>query len=118
MKHLQRLERLINWAFGLSVLAIAVVFFGLGICQPATATVISASAVMKAGQETRPPPGAPDQEWEDWNTRQKPVREVVHYVAGRTVQTTTLFVGLPIAVLLIAVCILLSRLRTRLLRGE
>lgn len=118
MTNTQRALRLVNWVFGLTFFAFIVVVCGFGICQTAIATVISASVVMKAGQETRPPPSAPDQEWEDWNARQKPVRDAARDVTGRTIQATALFVGLPIAVLLIAVCILLSRLRTRILRIE
>ena len=102
----------------MALFTLTVVICGFSTCQPAIATVISASVALKAGQETRPTSSAPDQAWEDWDTQQKPVRLATHDVAGRMSQATALFIGVPIAVLLIVVCILLSRLRTRLLRGE
>lgn len=118
MTNTQRLLRLMNWVSGLTLFTLAAVICGFSTCQPAIATVISASVASKAGQETRPTPSAPDQAWEDWDTQQKPVRLAAHDVAGRISQATALFVGVPIAILLIVLSILLSRLRTRLLRGE
>jgi hypothetical protein len=113
----ERLVRLVNWAFRLSLFTLAVAVFGFGTCQPAVTTVVHSATLMKAGQATRPPPNVLDKEWEDWQASQKPVRDATYDQAGNQMLATTLFVGVPIAVLLIGVCILLYRVRVWLRRG-
>ncbi len=113
----QRLFRAVRWALGLSLFTLAFVMFGFCLCQPATTTVLYSSAAMKAGQETRPPPDAPEQEWDEWNERQKPVRAAAYNTAGNTIKASAFILGLPLAVLLTVVCILLYRVLVLLRRG-
>jgi hypothetical protein len=113
----QRLFRAVNWAFGLTLGSIAVLVFGIGLCQPAATTVVRASIVIPAGQETRPTSGVYDQAWEEWEAQQKPVRDATYDMAAKMIFVTALFIGVPTAVLLTGVCVLLYRAKVWLRRG-
>jgi hypothetical protein len=113
----QRLVRLVNWAFGLTLFTLAVAGFGFLTCQPAVATQVGAGVLWEAGQGTRPTSLASAQEWEVWRERQQPVDDATEKMAARTTLATALFVGVPIGVLLITLLIVLSRVSVWLRRG-
>ena len=113
----QRLFRAVKWALGLSLFTLAFVVFGFGVCLPATTTVVSSAAVMNVRKETSPLPDAPQKEWDEWDERRKPVRDAVYNTAGNSIRVSALFVGLPVAVLLVVIIILLYRVRGWLERG-
>ncbi len=113
----QRLYRAVNWALGLSVFTLVVLVFVIFFVQPAAMLVVRAAAQMKAGQDTRPSQDAPEAEWDEWNTRQQPVRDATYHVAEGALKLGYVVVGLPVAVLLVVVIVLLYRARGYLRRG-
>jgi hypothetical protein len=116
MSPLQRPLRLVKWAHGLCLFALAVVVFGIGLIQSAAMLTIQAATAIKAGQDTRPSQGATESEWNEWNTRQQPVRDATSQVASGAWKLSALTVGLPVGVLLIVVIILLERVKGMLQR--
>ncbi len=112
------LIRMVDWALGLTLFTITVIVFVLPTCTTATAMVSSASIRMQLDNETRPPDSATDSEKEVWDAQRQSARRVVHDTTGSSIWPVVIGVGLPTVGLLIAVYVILSRLRGRLIRQQ
>ena len=111
----QRLFRAVNWALGLTLFALAVVAIGFLIC-PMSAATFSALETIKLNQD-RPPETAPQAELDGWSTRSGEIGRAAYSASLRTSLQAAVVIGIPIALLLVVIGILLYRVRRMLDRG-
>jgi len=107
---------MVDWAMGLTVFSLFVIFPVAFLLAPAVGMVHDAVICFKMREGTRPPDSAPDAEKEEWDIKSRSINQAVHASTERSLGIMTLFVGLPLIGLLIVVCVILSRSRVRLIR--
>lgn len=109
--------RSVEWAIRLSWVCLAVVVIGCMTCMMA-AIPISSGAAVQITRSSPPATDCTDGERDEWAKRTAPIHSAAYHATGRLAELVAVCVGLPVALLLIANIIILSRARWQMIRGR